>query len=88
LVAGQQWREAANDAVRVRFHAACHAEWRAEREAVRARRWGSKGLTFRDDKRDAERAEAERRREEGKTVVSIGWGGPDDGKTIEHEAGT
>ena len=46
-------------------------------------------LTFRwrnsdDDKRDAERAEVEQLREEGKTVVSIGWG--DGGKTIEHEA--
>ena len=47
-------------------------------------------LTFRwrnsdDDKRDAEAAERERLRDEGKTVVSIGWG--DGGKTIEHEAG-
>jgi hypothetical protein len=47
-------------------------------------------LTFRwrtseDDKRDAERAEAERLRDEGKPVVGIGWG--DGGKTIEHEAG-
>ena len=25
---GQQWQEVANDAVRVRFHAACYAEWR------------------------------------------------------------
>jgi hypothetical protein len=46
-------------------------------------------LTFRwrspeDDRRDAERAEAERLRDEGKPVVSIGWG--DAGKTIEHEA--
>ena len=46
-------------------------------------------LTFRwrtseDDERDAEAAEAERLREERKTVVAIGWG--DDGKTIEHEA--
>jgi len=41
----------------------------------------------RDDERDAEAAEIERLREEGKTVVSIGWGSPDDGKTIEHEAG-
>ena len=46
-------------------------------------------LTFRwrtseDDERDAERAEAERLRDEGKPVVSIGWG--DGGKTIEHEA--
>jgi hypothetical protein len=31
---GQQWREAANDVVRVRFHAACYAEWRTEREAA------------------------------------------------------
>jgi hypothetical protein len=37
-----------------------------------------------DDKRDAERAEAERLRDEGKPVVSIGWG--DGGKTIEHQA--
>ena len=47
-------------------------------------------LTFRwrtseDDERDAEAAEAERLRDEGKPVVSIGWG--DGGKTIEHEAG-
>ena len=35
------------------------------------------------DERDAERAEAERLRDEGKQVVSIGWG--DGGKTIEHE---
>jgi hypothetical protein len=46
-------------------------------------------ITFRwrtseDDERDAERAEAERLRDEGKDVVTIGWG--DGGKTIEHEA--
>jgi hypothetical protein len=46
-------------------------------------------LTFRwrtseDDERDAERAEAERLRDEGKSVVSIGWGDGD--KTIEHAA--
>src|ERR1700733_8238276 len=35
------------------------------------------------DERDAERAEAERLRDEGKQVVSIGGG--DGGKTIEHE---
>jgi hypothetical protein len=40
-----------------------------------------------DDKRDAEAAEAERLREVGKTVISIGWGDPDGGKTIEHESG-
>jgi hypothetical protein len=38
-----------------------------------------------DDKRDAEAAERERLREEGKHVGGIGWGGG--GKTIEHEAG-
>jgi hypothetical protein len=38
-----------------------------------------------DDLRDAERTEAERLRDEGKTVVAIGWG--DDGKTIEHKTG-
>jgi hypothetical protein len=46
-------------------------------------------LTFRwrnsdDDKREAERAEAERLRE-GKTVIGIGWADPEDDKTIEHE---
>jgi hypothetical protein len=47
-------------------------------------------ITFRwrtseDDERDAEAAERERLRDEGKTVVSIGWGKPpeDDGKLIE-----
>jgi hypothetical protein len=39
-----------------------------------------------DDKRDAEAAEAGRLRDEGKTVISIGWGDPDGGKTIGHEA--
>jgi hypothetical protein len=39
-----------------------------------------------DDKRDAEAAEAEPLLDEGKTVISIGWRSPDDGKTIEHEA--
>jgi hypothetical protein len=47
-------------------------------------------LTFRwrtpeDDERNAEAAEAERLRDEGRHVVSIGWG--EGGKTIEHEAG-
>jgi hypothetical protein len=41
-------------------------------------------LTFRwrtseDDERDAKAAEAERLRDEGKHVVSIGWGDPDNG---------
>jgi hypothetical protein len=31
---GQQWQEVANDAVRVRFHAACYAAWRDERETA------------------------------------------------------
>jgi transcription elongation factor len=31
-------------------------------------------------------AEAARAREDGKQVTSIGWGNPDDGKTIDHEA--
>jgi hypothetical protein len=39
-----------------------------------------------DDRRDAERAEAERLREEGKTMIGIGWGDPAGGKTIEHRA--
>ena len=37
-----------------------------------------------DDKKDAEQAEIERQRDEGKRVISIGW--DDDGKPIEHEA--
>jgi ribosomal protein S7 len=41
--------------------------------------------TSEDDERDTKAAEAERLLNEGKPVVSIGWGG--DGKTIEHEAG-
>jgi hypothetical protein len=41
-------------------------------------------LTFRwrtskDDERDAEAAELERLRDEGKTVISIGWIDPDGG---------
>ncbi len=31
---GQQWQEVANDAVRVRFHAACYTAWRDERESA------------------------------------------------------
>ena len=47
-------------------------------------------LTFRwrtseDDEREAERAEAERLRDAGKPVVSIGWS--DGSKTVDHEAG-
>ena len=41
--------------------------------------------TSEDDERDAERAEAERLRDEGKPVVSTGWGDPDDGQLIDHE---
>jgi hypothetical protein len=51
-------------------------------------------LTFRwrtdeDDKRDAEAAEAERLREEGRAVVRIGWEKPleDDGKLDRGQAG-
>ena len=40
---GQQWQEVANDAVRVRFHAACYAEWRAEREAAARQAMGLEG---------------------------------------------
>jgi hypothetical protein len=47
-------------------------------------------LTFRwrtseDDKRDAAAAEAERLRDEGKQVVSVGWGDGGSDQTIEHE---
>jgi hypothetical protein len=41
--------------------------------------------TDEDDRRDGEAAEAQRLRDEGKHVVSIGWVDPDGGKTIEHE---
>ena len=40
---GQQWQEVANDAVRVRFHAACYAEWRDEREAAARQALGLEG---------------------------------------------
>jgi hypothetical protein len=40
---GQQWQEVANDAVRVRFHAACYAAWRAEREAAARQALGLEG---------------------------------------------
>ena len=40
---GQQWQEVANDAVRVRFHAACYAEWRTEREAAARQALGLEG---------------------------------------------
>jgi hypothetical protein len=43
FVAGQQWREAANDVVRVRFHAACYEEWRVEREAAARQALGLMG---------------------------------------------
>jgi hypothetical protein len=33
IIAGQDWQEASNGDARARFHRACHAEWRAEREA-------------------------------------------------------
>jgi hypothetical protein len=39
-----------------------------------------------DDKRDAEAAEVKGPREEVKHVISIGWGDPQGGKTIELEA--
>jgi hypothetical protein len=39
-----------------------------------------------DDKPDTEAAEIARQREEGQTVISIGWGDPGGSKTIEHEA--
>ena len=41
--------------------------------------------TSEDDERDAEAAEAQRLREEGKHAALVGGG--NDGKTIEHEAG-
>jgi hypothetical protein len=41
--------------------------------------------TSEDDKRDAEAAEADRLRDEGKPVVRIGWGDGGSDKTIEHE---
>jgi hypothetical protein len=42
--------------------------------------------TSEDDERDAERAEAQRLRDEGKHVASIGWDDPEGGKLIEHGA--
>ena len=40
---GQQWQEVANDAVRVRFHAACYAPWRAEQETAAQQALGLEG---------------------------------------------
>jgi hypothetical protein len=40
---GQQWQEVANDAVRVRFHAACYAAWRDERAAAARQALGLEG---------------------------------------------
>jgi hypothetical protein len=45
-----------------------------------------RGRNSDDDKRDAEAAGAERLREEGKQVVSIGWDDRDGSKLIEQEA--
>jgi hypothetical protein len=42
--------------------------------------------TSEDDERDAEAAEIERLRDEGKHVVSIGWDDPTECQTIDHEA--
>ena len=52
-----------------------------------ARTFTFRWRTSEDDERDAERAEAERLTDEGKDVVTIGWGDPNDGKTIEHDCG-
>jgi hypothetical protein len=56
--------------------------------SINASATGPREIRFRwrtdaDDKRDAEAAKAERLRDEGIHVVSIGWGG--DGRTIQHD---
>jgi hypothetical protein len=43
IIAGQDWQEASNGEVRARFHRACHAEWRTEREAEARRSLGLEG---------------------------------------------
>jgi len=43
FIAGQPWQETANGEARARFHSACHAEWRAEREAAARRALGLAG---------------------------------------------
>lgn len=62
----EQWREAANDAVRVRFHGACYAEWRIERLPRHPSRWGSRAEPFRSERsrrmRGADVARVARRR--------------------------
>jgi hypothetical protein len=62
----------------------------AELSIISASANGPRTITYRwrteeDDKRDAEAAEADRLREEGKPVVSVGWGDGGGDKTIEHE---
>ena len=43
IVAGQDWEEVSNGEARARFHRACHAEWRAEREAAARQALGLEG---------------------------------------------
>jgi hypothetical protein len=43
IIAGQDWQEASNGEARARFHRACHAEWRTEREAAARQALGLEG---------------------------------------------
>ena len=43
IVAGAAWEEVSNGEARARFHRACHAEWRAEREAAARQALGLEG---------------------------------------------
>ena len=43
FVAGAAWEEVSNGGARARFHRACHAEWRAEREAAARQALGLEG---------------------------------------------
>ena len=45
IIAGQDWQEVSNGDTnaRARFHRACHAEWRAEREAAARQALGLEG---------------------------------------------
>jgi hypothetical protein len=43
IVAGAAWKEVSNGEARARFHRACHAEWRAEREGAARQALGLEG---------------------------------------------
>ena len=43
IIVGQDWQDVSNGEARARFHLACHAEWRTEREAAARQALGLQG---------------------------------------------